>query len=137
MSLTKLSRKTRMPVSTLFDRIKHRYHPLKRYTCLLDFPKLGFDSRAFVLLKLERDKERCTSFLSKHHNVNTLFRVNNGWHVMAELVFPTMPMLEAFLELLDKKFTIEDRRVHYVLQEIIRERFFAEPDLVPLLFQKV
>ncbi|MDP6293208.1 MAG: Lrp/AsnC family transcriptional regulator [Candidatus Woesearchaeota archaeon] len=135
MSLTELSRRTRIPVSTLFDRMKHHYPDVVRHSCLINFSKLGFDSRAYVLFKLQ-DKDSFMQYLQKHHNVNTLFRVNNGWNVMVEFIFPTMHALEAFLERLDKRFSIEDKKVHYVLEEVMRERFFTEPELIPLLYPK-
>jgi DNA-binding Lrp family transcriptional regulator len=51
-ALTLISRKTNVPVSTIFDKLK-RYEEqfIKKHTTLIDFQKLGYMTRANILLK--------------------------------------------------------------------------------------
>ena len=51
-STTNISRKTEIPVSTVYDKIKeHENGVIKKFTSILDFPALGFNIRANVLIK--------------------------------------------------------------------------------------
>ncbi|MBR9691938.1 winged helix-turn-helix transcriptional regulator, partial [Candidatus Woesearchaeota archaeon] len=55
MPLTKMSRKTQIPVSTIFDRLKMNENSLiVKHTSLLDFSKLGYNTRANITLKVDR-----------------------------------------------------------------------------------
>jgi len=54
--LTKLSRETSIPVSTIFDRIKaNEENIIVRHTTLIDFSTLGFHTRAHILVKVSRE----------------------------------------------------------------------------------
>ena len=45
-SLTELSKKTRIPISTIFDRLKqNKNNFIKKHTALIDFAKLGYNTR--------------------------------------------------------------------------------------------
>ena len=51
-SLTNISRKTKIPISTLYDRLKfHEGGLIKKHTSILNFDLLGFKSRVQLLLK--------------------------------------------------------------------------------------
>ena len=53
MPLTKMSRKTNIPVSTIFDRLKINENGLiKKHTCILNFSKLGYNVRANIAFKV-------------------------------------------------------------------------------------
>ena len=55
MSLTDMSRITKIPVSTLYDKIKiYNKGLIMKHTTLVDFAQLGFSTRARVLLKVKR-----------------------------------------------------------------------------------
>jgi len=52
-SLTTISRETRVPVSTIFDKLKHYERQfIRKHTTLVDFSKLGYMTRANVMLKV-------------------------------------------------------------------------------------
>jgi len=96
---------------------------------LLSFGKLGFLTNAYVLLKVE--KERKTDILSKLSvcpNINSCFKVNNGWDFMLEVVFRDMCSCEEFIESLEQ-YGVIDKEVHYVLDELKREAFLSDPDM--------
>ena len=89
MSLTKMSKKTQIPVSTIHDRLKYYKESLvKKYTSLLDFNALGFNTRAHILFKVKKEtRDDVKSFLEKHHNVNSIFKINNGYDYLIDAIF--------------------------------------------------
>ena len=80
-NLTKISRLTHIPVSTIFDRLKELETDLiSKHTTLVNFKKLGFDIKINILFKVERNsREEFKEYLIKNQNINSVFRVNNGF----------------------------------------------------------
>jgi len=136
MPLTELSRKLELPVSTIHDRIKqYRRKQWLKFSVLPDYEKLGFATRAYLLLSVEpAEKEKLFQHLEKHPNVNSLFRINNGWNVIMECIFKDMPSMEDFVDKLEGMFRIKQKQVHYVLDELKRERFLTDPSHTDKLF---
>ncbi|MBT3985594.1 Lrp/AsnC family transcriptional regulator [archaeon] len=125
ISLTKMSRKTKIPVSTLYERIRKSKY-IKKHTSLLDFERLGYGARAKVLFKVDRkDREALREFLCKCQFINELIRVNNGYDFLVEFVFEQMRGLENYLEILEKRFNIKDNKVFYIVDELKRENFLS------------
>ncbi len=127
MPLTELSRITSLPVSTLHEKLKQQIqNGVLKPTALVNFEKIGYNTRAYILLSVEQDeKEKLYEQLKKNRNVNTLCRVNNGWSIIMECVFKDMYSLEDFVEKIEKNFHIRQKQVHYVLAEFKREEFLA------------
>lgn len=136
MHLKEVSRKTGIPISTLHDRIRAKAGDcIVRHSCLLDFDALGFNVKAHVLFKVNKsDKDDVKKFLSKSLNVNSLYKINNGFDFIVEFVFRTVSEMEKFLEEIDNKFSIKSKDVHYIIEDIRREDFLSKPNLVSLLF---
>lgn len=128
MPLTVLAGKTGIPVSTLHERLRQRVREgVFRPALLLDFGKLGFQTLAFVKIAVDTaEKDALLGFLRISPHVNSLHRINNGWHALAECVFADMHQLEDFLERLDAKFQVRQKEVIYVLDELGRENFLAD-----------
>ena len=125
VQLTELSRRTGLPVSTLHERLK-RYveQGILKPIALLNFKKVGYDARAHILLSVDpASKDKLHAVLANHPNVNSLYRINNGWHFLLESVFPTMYELELFVEKIEQQFPIKRKEVHYTLDELKRETF--------------
>lgn len=134
-TLTKLSRMTQIPVSTIFDKLRNiEDYAVKKHTTLLDFDKLGYSVRAtmFLVIKKER-KNDAASFLLTHQNVNNLLRINNGYDFMVEVVFKNINDLELFRESLDEKFGIKNSQTYFIIEDIKREAFLSNPELVDLI----
>jgi len=124
MPLTRLSRLTQTPVSTLFDRLKNHKGLIKKFTVLPDFAKLGFGTRVCAAIKVEKeDKEELEKFLEKHLNVNSLFKINNGFNFLIDGVFRDMGEVEEFKDHLESKFQIRGMDIFYILGEIKQESF--------------
>ena len=123
-SLTQIARKTNIPVSTLFDRLKHYKGSLvSKFTTLLNFSMLGFHTRATIVLKVnKRSREDIKRFLRNHSRVNSLYRINNGFDFMVEGLFYDVKELEYFLNELEN-YDILASKVYYIIDDIKREAF--------------
>ena len=125
-NLTQISRLTRIPVSTIFDRLREFEKGLiQKHTTLVDFRKLGFDIRVNILFKVAKDsREDFRDFLIMNDNVNSLFRINNGFDYLVEGIFRDMADLQKFMEQLDS-FKIEAKQELFILEDIKRECFLT------------
>ena len=126
-TLTRLSKKTGIPVSTIFDQLK-RTDVINKHTCLLNFDNLGFNTRANIMLKVNReDRELVKDYLANNNNINTVYKTNNGFDFMIEGIFKHIKNLEDFMEILDEKFPIKSKQVFYIIDDIKREGFMTDP----------
>ena len=100
---------------------------------LLNFGEIGFGTRANVLLRAGKDKEQLKRHLIDHLFVNSLYKVNNGFDYLAECVFRSMKDLESFIDHLREQFDVRGSEVYYVVDDLKREGFLADPSLVDLL----
>jgi DNA-binding Lrp family transcriptional regulator len=133
MPLTNMSRITGIPVSTIFDRLKfHEGGFIVKHTTLLDFTKLGYNTVVNITLKVDRDsKELLKEFLSKHECVNSLYKINNGFDFMLECIFRQIIDMEKFLEDLDKRFKILEKRFFFIIEPLKKEAFMSNINLLP------
>ena len=134
-TLTNLSRETRIPVSTIYDKLKEYDNSLiSKNTVLLDFNKLGYFTRATIAVRtLQKDREELREFLLKHRHVNSLYKINNGFDFMFDCIFTHMKELEEFMEEIEKKFRIRNKYIFYMIDEIKREEFFNCPEIIPIM----
>jgi DNA-binding Lrp family transcriptional regulator len=133
--LTEISRKTGVPVSTIHERLKtlNSSH-ITRFTCLLDYESLGYSVRVNMLLKTKpEEKSDLGEYLCKTESINSIYKVNNGYDYIIEGIFKNIMELEEFSEKLDKKFSIKSKQVYYVIDDIKREGFLANPENAEIL----
>lgn len=133
--ITSMSKKIQMPVSTIFDRIKvQENNVIKKHTTLLDYSKLGFNARANIIVKVDRNqRDELQEFLMKNWNVNSLAKINNGYDFLAEVIFKNIKDAEDFLENIEDKFKIKSKQVYYIIDELKKEEFLADPMTVDLI----
>lgn len=133
--LTQLSKQCNIPVSTLFDRLSARFAKVvEKFTALVNFNAFGYTARAFVILKVKReDRVPVREYLEKQSCLNSLYKINNGYDFMAEVVFKTMAELEQFSDRLEDQFSLLHKELYYVISDIHRERFLAVPDTVKMM----
>ncbi|MBN1386361.1 Lrp/AsnC family transcriptional regulator [Candidatus Woesearchaeota archaeon] len=131
-TLTSLSKKTRIPISTIYDRLKANENCLiKKHTCLLDYQMLGFNTRANVVIKVgKRQKDAFRDMVVGMDNINSVYKINNGYDFLIDVIFRNIKELESFLERLDDKFTIKSRQVFHVIEDLKTECFMSYPELV-------
>jgi len=135
MQLTKLSRKTSIPVSTLFERINLlKTRQIIRPTIILNFTEIGFSLHVFVMIKTTgNNRSEVLNYLAKNHNTNSLWRINNHFDILAEMVFSDLKEFDEFLQELESRFTIRDVEFEYVVEEFAKEKFFSDPNTISLL----
>lgn len=127
-SLTSMSRRTGIPVSTIFDKLKlYEKSFIKRHTSIIDFGKLGFDVRVQLLLKA-RDRDELKKFLLLHSAVNNFYEINNGYEFMVDAVFRNMGEYFTFNQEMD--CLINKKNEFFVLQELKRESFLNDAELM-------
>ena len=132
MPLTKMSRKINIPVSTIFDRLKINENGLiKKHTCLLNFSKLGYNVRANIAFKVEADdREGLKEYLLKHESANSVYKINNGFDFMIEGIFREIREMEDFIEDLEKRFRILDKKSFYIIEDLKREEFLSKTQII-------
>lgn len=134
-NLTKISRATGIPVSTIFDKIKSSYEAriIIKHTTLLDFSKLGYSLRVNMILRANSsNKEDLKRFLLKNGSVNSIYKINNGYDFLVELVFKDLNELQGFSEKIDE-FKVKDKKEFFILEDLKREAFLANPRMVDFL----
>lgn len=135
MTLTKISRKTSIPVSTIYDKIQSfKGDIITKHTSLLDFSKLGYNARINMLLKVEREsRDSLKKYLEIHQNINSVFKVSNGYDFLMEGIFRNIKDVEEFIEDLEQKFKVEQKQVFYIIDEIKKEDFMNNKDLLEIV----
>ncbi|MBU1854102.1 MAG: Lrp/AsnC family transcriptional regulator [Nanoarchaeota archaeon] len=128
-TLTVISRKTKIPISTLYDRLKNQEKDvITRHATLIDFSKLGYLCKVNIAIKVDiAVRNDVKQFLMCQNCVNSLFKINNGFDFLIEGVFLHIKEMEDFMERFEKKFKILDKKVHYIIEDIKREAFMSEP----------
>jgi len=122
-TLTSISKETGIPTSTVFDRLRaHEKNIIKKYTSIVDFPKLGYSIRAKIMLEA-KNKEDILKFLLTSPSTNSLYQISGRFDLLADCIFKDMKELYAFLDELEK-FDIK-KEFHHVINEIKREDFFS------------
>jgi DNA-binding Lrp family transcriptional regulator len=126
--LTEISRAINMPVSTIFDKLRlTKESVITRFTCLLDFKKIGFNCRTQMVFRIKKDfKPDMQQFLVRHPNVNSAYRINNGYDFLIEAVFKELREVDDFLEKVEEKFKIHEKHVYYIIEDLSRERFLTD-----------
>ncbi len=123
-SLVDISNDTKVPTSTVFDKLKcFNDGVIKKYTAIVDFPLIGYNIRVFMMLK-SSDEERLKCFLFSHGNVNSVFQINNGYAFFIDCIFRDSKEFFYFRQELDK--LIVSKQVFNIIDEIKREDFLVE-----------
>lgn len=132
-NITSISREIHVPVSTVFDWIKdyeHRF--IRRHTSLLDFSKLGFDVRVNIAIKAEFDrKDDLRRFIVRNQNVNSVYKITNGFDFMVEAIFRDMRDLQSFLDKIDDYAKL--RQEFFIAEDLKREEFLTNRNLINTL----
>jgi len=135
-TLTAMSKKINVPVSTIFDRIRWQEKNLIiKPTTLINFTKLGLQVRAQIFVKVSKqNKEELKEDLVRNNFVNSVYSLGNGFDFLVEGVFYNIKDLENFVSLLEEKYDIMDKEVYYIVEELKKEGFLANLWDVDLIF---
>jgi len=134
-TLTNLSKKTHIPISTIYEKLKlYQNNFIKKNACLIDFSKLGFNTLTQILVRVDKkDREAIKKYLSNNPSVNSILKVSNGFDFMIEGVFRNIKDLEEFNEELDERFKIKKKDYYFVIEEVKREAFMSGLNSLELL----
>jgi len=121
-SLSKISKETRIPVSTLFDKLKKlENNIIIRHTSLVDFSKLGYSLKINFAIKT-REKQELRNYLMKNKHVNSLYKsVDDYFYV--EALFRNMKELFEFREYIEAHFKVEKIDEHHIIEDLKKEGF--------------
>ena len=127
ISLTDMSKKTHIPISTIFDKLKTFSGTfIEKHTSLINYPAIGYNTRAHILLKVRKNhKEELRDFLLRHQNVNSVYKINNGYDFIIEVIFKQMNEIEEFKESIEEKFDVK-QEIHYIISDVKREAFMTD-----------
>ena len=133
ITLTQMSKQTSIPISTIFDKIRGFKETglIRKNTSIVSFDRFGFNTKALIFLSTSREERgQLIDILKNSNNVNSLFKVNNGWDLIAEVIFPGFKEVEEFLEHVEEKVSLRKKEVLYIIEELKREEFFSNPKQV-------
>lgn len=130
IQLTKLSKKTGIPVSTLFEKLNAFKEKLNfRFTALVDFNRLGYPIRGIAMIKATGDRKSLMKHLEMHPNCNSLRKINNGFDFMAELIHQDIFDFEKSIEEIEARF---GAKVHCFYNiKTLKEEGFLINDFLP------
>lgn len=126
LTLTQISKKTKIPISTLFDRLKIQEKNMNlKHTTLIDFSKLGYHTKVHLLLKTQLDqRDRLKKYLQFHEHVNAVYRVANKYDFFVQGLFKHINEANTFIEELETRFPPLECDSHFVVEDLKREGFF-------------
>jgi len=62
--------------------------------------KLGFNARANIMVRVDRDsREEARNFLINHQNVNSVYKISNGFDFLIEGIFKNVRDVEDFIDI--------------------------------------
>ena len=128
--LTSISKETNIPISTLFDFLQELQGTLfTRSTVLLNYPQLGYHAQAYIFVRVRPEcKEKLRKHLLTQSNVNTVHKINNGWDFVVETIHKNIKELDSYLEILEKEYGVEQKEIHYLIDEVKKEGFALVSD---------
>ncbi len=131
-SLTSIARNTKIPISTLYEKLKNKSGNLfKKFTTIIDFGAIGFNSRVTVVVKTMFEKrEDMLNYLLRHPNVNNVYRINNGFDFQYEAIFRNLKEQEDFMEDFENLFPIKKKEVYCVVDDVKREGFLEDEPIL-------
>ena len=127
LTLTQISKKTKIPISTLFDRLKLQEKNMSlKHTTLVDFSKLGYHTKVHLLLKTKiNQRDQLKNYLKYHDHVNAVYRVANKYDFFVQGLFKHVNEVNGFIEDLETHFPTLEYDSHFVIEDIKREGFFV------------
>jgi len=127
MSLAEISRATNIPTTTVFAKIKKLEEKvIKRHVSLVDFHKINYGIKVNFVLKMQnKNDDKFLDFIHNNKNVNSFFKINNGYDYMVEAIFGNMAEMAEFSEAIDNHGMIE-KNMYHVIEEVKKEGFMSQ-----------
>ena len=129
-TLTRVSRDTGIPVSSVFDRLKRMeaIGVINRHSSLVDPEKIGISVRVILHIKTNGNNQKgeLEKWLAINPHVNNLAKINGEWSLMVEAWFRNIKDLEEFMEKFHNDFKEIAFSVHHVMKDLKRESFLLD-----------
>jgi DNA-binding Lrp family transcriptional regulator len=134
-TLTNISKKTKIPISTIYQKLSANFNGIiKKHVALIDFSLLGYSIRANIMVSVPKSQRLALKdFLLKQFQVNSVYKVNNGFDFLIEGIFKDICEVEDFIETLEDQFQVEKTQINYLIQDLKREAFLSDPKLIEFL----
>ena len=124
-SLAEISKKTNIPVSTVFDKLRKLEGILiTKHTSFIDLSRIGYNIKAVFFVKSDK-KEEFRNFSVNHKSINTISRINNNYDYLIEAIFRNMGELYGFIEEMEN-FNVKKMSHHYIEEDVKREGMFSD-----------
>jgi DNA-binding Lrp family transcriptional regulator len=125
--LTSIAKKTSIPISTIFDKLKsYKKNVFIKQATIIDFKKLGLNLRINLMLKIHKNnKKDFEKFLQNNLFINNAYKINNGFDYQIELIFHNMDQMQDFTDQLEY-YNILDKQMNFILNDIKREDFLTK-----------
>jgi DNA-binding Lrp family transcriptional regulator len=123
-----MSKKTKIPISTLFDRLRsqEQQETILKHTTLIDFDALGYTTRVQLALRSHpTTRNQLQQHLTCHEHINNVYEVAQGYDFLAEGIFMYPKEVKAFISNLQQKFPTVEYTTHYITKDLKREGFLA------------
>jgi DNA-binding Lrp family transcriptional regulator len=122
MSFLEISKNTGLTVSTLMKSVSDLSEELiKKYSCILNFSKLGFKFNVVFLIKVKMEKRAELLKLLEELNVNNAYRINDDFDYYVEAVFHDADSYDAFKRALED--CSENLLEFFIVENVIKEGF--------------
>lgn len=135
-TVTQIGRKLGIPRTTVFEKIKKlkKMEIVPKFTCVVDFPKLGYSIHAFILFKTDPSKkEELGEALATSAHTNNVAKLGNDFDFMAAMIFQNMEDMHTYLDILIQKYQIKETKIMYVTKDLKREGFLSNSMIKPEL----
>jgi DNA-binding Lrp family transcriptional regulator len=125
LTLTQISRKTKIPISTLYDRLRLlEKNKIVRHTTLVDFSKFGFTTKVHFLIKAPPAvRKPLQSFLQEHTCINSICETADEFQLFAEGIFENMSSAQQFKNLLENTFDTIESKTQFIVRNLKQEAF--------------
>src|SRR3989338_3752072 len=117
--LTNMSRSTSIPITTIYHKLKgYEKNFIKKYTSIVDFPKLGYNTRAIIMVRTKREmRDQLFDYLLSYRALNSLHKINNGYDFLMEIIAKEIKEVELFVEHMETAFNVDKKEVHYLIED--------------------
>ncbi len=131
-TLTNISKKMEIPVTTVYDRLKvNEKKFVRRNTCLINFQNLGLNSVMYLAFKVSKNQiDEFEKFLNEHPNVNSAHKTDFENEYLLELISEDSSRANQFIMNAEKRFGIHKLHIYNVVKELQREAILTKPNHV-------
>lgn len=125
VQLTEISETIKMPITTIFGKLKKISPIIIKNTSLLNFKKLSFPLTIIYTIKIKDSKKiKFLNFINNQKNINNIFRLSGSFNILIEAIFKDMNEAYNFEENI-LEFKPNKLKEYPVINEIKKEEFYT------------